>query len=445
MASAAYTEDQIIALAPDAASVSAGKGLATAAKWVSYGADEAAIWGECKGSGSQPYKAQIDLHTIAFKCSCPSRKFPCKHGIGLFLLYSRNPTTFATTPVPEWVTAWLSQREARVEKAIEKSLEAATKPVDEEKQKKTHDARHQKILDGIEELQLWIKDIIRNGFLNIPESSYHNFYQPMQKRMVDAQANGLSYLVNAIGNINFYTPTWTQELLQQLTHIYLLSQSYKNIANLPESWQHEIRTLIGYPQAKETLLQQPIIIDEWLVVGKIIDKQDQLTSITDWLYGGTTHQFALLLQYHVRTQLPEYNLLPGSTIQAEVSYYQGQNNPRILVRNTTTTQNTTIPATAGTTSIAELLQAQAQNIANNPLTTKTPILLVDVTIHQYDTQYYWLDKEDKALPTALSLEQYKTIISTTGGKSCSIFGIYNPQNVVQTLSIWTEQEYIPLH
>ena len=65
------SEDQILALAPDEASKKAGLGLANMSKWVSKGANELAIWGECQGSGSKPYQAQIDLSNIAFKCSCP--------------------------------------------------------------------------------------------------------------------------------------------------------------------------------------------------------------------------------------------------------------------------------------------------------------------------------------------------------------------------------------
>ncbi|MGB8191873.1 MAG: SWIM zinc finger family protein, partial [Chitinophagaceae bacterium] len=77
------SEEQILALAPDESSKKSGKELSNASKWVSKGANETALWGECKGSGSKPYQTQVDLANIAFKCSCPSRKFPCKHGLGL--------------------------------------------------------------------------------------------------------------------------------------------------------------------------------------------------------------------------------------------------------------------------------------------------------------------------------------------------------------------------
>src|SRR4051812_14609217 len=99
-----WTTEQVLALAPDPASGKAGKDLAgQRKKWTSLGRDERAAWGECQGSGSKPYQTKIDLSEPAFSCSCPSRKFPCKHGLGLFLLLVQQPAAFAGGPPPAWV------------------------------------------------------------------------------------------------------------------------------------------------------------------------------------------------------------------------------------------------------------------------------------------------------------------------------------------------------
>ena len=99
------SDEQVLAMAPDDSSRKSGKDLANPAKWVSKGIGEHALWGECQGSGSKPYQTQIDTGNMAFKCSCPSRKFPCKHGLGLLLLYSRQPGSFDTQTPPAWVSA----------------------------------------------------------------------------------------------------------------------------------------------------------------------------------------------------------------------------------------------------------------------------------------------------------------------------------------------------
>ncbi|HUZ54987.1 MAG TPA: SWIM zinc finger family protein [Streptosporangiaceae bacterium] len=64
-----------------------GLGQAGPARWSGSGHDEHAVWGECRGSGQLPYLTQAALDDAAAKCSCPSRKFPCKHAIGLLLRY----------------------------------------------------------------------------------------------------------------------------------------------------------------------------------------------------------------------------------------------------------------------------------------------------------------------------------------------------------------------
>src|SRR5262245_55541108 len=86
-----WTVDQILALAPDSQSAKAGNQLATLRKWDRLGRNQQSIWGECQGSGEKPYQTRIDLSEPAFQCSCPSRKFPCKHALGLWLLAAQQP------------------------------------------------------------------------------------------------------------------------------------------------------------------------------------------------------------------------------------------------------------------------------------------------------------------------------------------------------------------
>src|SRR5512145_93009 len=115
-----WHRDQIIALSPDAAAAKAAQELTTLRKWVTLGAGETAVWGECQGSGAKPYQTRIDLDEPAFKCSCPSRKFPCKHALGLLLLYADQSAAFKAATPPAWVSEWLASRDQREQKQAEK-------------------------------------------------------------------------------------------------------------------------------------------------------------------------------------------------------------------------------------------------------------------------------------------------------------------------------------
>lgn len=236
------TEEQIIQLAPDTASVKAGKGLATKAKWILLEYNNRAIWGHCQGSGKTPYQTVIDTQNIAFKCSCPSRKFPCKHGLGLLLLYAAQPGLFKTADEPDWVTTWLAKREEKAEKKEQKAK--SNTPIDEAAQAKRQAMRHQKVLNGMDDLETWMKDLLRNGLINVPERAY-TLFDNMARRMVDAQAPGLANRLKAMQEINFYDESWKYNLTDQLGKLYLLIKSYRNLDSLTQEWQDEIRTQTG--------------------------------------------------------------------------------------------------------------------------------------------------------------------------------------------------------
>ena len=95
-----WSVEQVVALAPDPGSVSAGRAQATATRWTGSGASGAAVWGACRGSGKDPYLACVELAGPAFRCSCPSRKVPCKHALGLLLLWAQGEVASAPEPEP---------------------------------------------------------------------------------------------------------------------------------------------------------------------------------------------------------------------------------------------------------------------------------------------------------------------------------------------------------
>ena len=116
-----WTADQVLALAPDAASRKAGSKLGAAGPWSETGSsDEGTVWGLCKGSGSKPYQTVVDIADStgpAYKCSCPSRKFPCKHALGLLLLWAGEDGRCRPGQAPDWAEQWLAgRRRARTER-----------------------------------------------------------------------------------------------------------------------------------------------------------------------------------------------------------------------------------------------------------------------------------------------------------------------------------------
>ena len=98
------TPDSALSHAPDDASKGNARALANAKKWAGLGAFDAdegeVVWGEIKGS-SGTYHTRVEVEEPAFRCTCPSRKLPCKHSLALLLLRAQDPSVFRAPP-PEW-------------------------------------------------------------------------------------------------------------------------------------------------------------------------------------------------------------------------------------------------------------------------------------------------------------------------------------------------------
>lgn len=82
------TEQQILALAPNATAASNGRKISQNGGFIrlEQAPDDTFYLGECTGSGKNNYITTADFqdeNASVFRCTCPSRQFPCKHSLGL--------------------------------------------------------------------------------------------------------------------------------------------------------------------------------------------------------------------------------------------------------------------------------------------------------------------------------------------------------------------------
>ena len=208
----------------------------------------------------------------------------------MLLFYARKRADFSETTAPDWVTAWLSKRAEKEEK-IANPVE---KPINEAVKAKRQQARQQKVEDGIEELRLWLKDIIRNGILGMVDKGFA-WFENMAWRMVDAQAGGLATMVRNLGGTNFYAESWQSRFMTQLLSIYVVIEGYKNNKSLDNLLQQDIRSLIGFTQNQDELKEQSGISDNWLALCKQNLDIDHITTERNWLCGIETKRYALVL------------------------------------------------------------------------------------------------------------------------------------------------------
>jgi hypothetical protein len=438
-----WTAEQILGLAPDPASAKAGRGLASAGKWVTLGASERALWGECQGSGRQPYQTQIDLVGPAFNCSCPSRKFPCKHGLGLFLIFSSQPGSFGGGPAPAWVEEWLAKREAKARPRPEQPAEEdeATRERKAAAQARRAGQRQERIAAGLADLERWLRDLVRQGLSTAPERPAR-YWTDVAARLVDAQAPGAARLVRELAPLPASGEGWPGRLLAQLGRIALLIEGYRRIESLPPELQEDVRAQLGLTYDQDELQRQPGLRDRWCVVGQRLREEERLVAQRSWLIGQTSGRAALVLHFAPVNQPLRSELMAGACFEGELSFFPSSHPLRAIVRE----RAPSIPAGAehaGHATIEDFLSTCAAALSQNPWLEELPCMLHGAIPTGQEQRWAVVDSAGATLPLSCHDDQGWKLVALGGGRPLSIFGEWDGR-VLIPLSAWAEGRYVRL-
>lgn len=416
-----WTAERILALAPDASSASSGKGLANPRKWVSSGYNDRAIWGECQGSGSKPYQTQIDLSEPAFKCSCPSRKFPCKHGLGLFLLMADGKTK-AGAP-PKWVEEWLATRATKAQQKAKKQEEASAQPVDPAAAAKRVAEREKKVAAGLTELDRWLTDLVRQGLASAQAQPF-GYWETPASRMVDAQAPGVARFVRGMGEQAASGDGWQDRLVEAAGRLHLLVEANKRLATLSAETQADVRLLVGWPQSQDELLAKTGERDVWHVLGQTVELEDRLRAQKTYLVGAKTRRSAMVLQFAHAAQPFATAFAPGTKFDAEIVFYPGAVPLRGLIkqRHASPEPSADVP---GEPAIAAVLAAYAGALAANPWVEEFPVALSAAVPVRRDDRWALADADGDAVPVHPSFPRGWHMAALSGGHPIGVFGTWD--------------------
>jgi hypothetical protein len=425
-----WTTEQIIALAPDASSAKAGRDLASPRKWLSLGhhADRAA-WGECQGSAKDPYQTAIDLSEPAFRCSCPSRKFPCKHALGLFLLLASQPAAFTQQPWPAWVSEWLDKRAARGEKQAQAAEKGKSAPeTSAAAQAKRAERREERVDQGLDDLETWLCDVVRQG-LKFAQTQPFSFWEAPAARLVDAQAPGLARRVRELASIPGSGEGWETRLVEQVGRLFLLIEGYRHLGDQSPAVQVEIRTAIGWTQGQDELLASAGVRDEWAVLGKRVEEEplgnlgrsSTMRIQRAWLYGRGSGRYALVLSFAAPGQSLDTSLVPGTVLDAELVYFPGASPLRALVK-ARFSPPAPVDMISGGSSVAAAWDGYTQAIAANPWLSDFPMALKNVIPVKLGGKWSLQDAEGRLLPIRQNYLPVWSLVSLSGGDPIDLFG-----------------------
>ena len=318
-----WTADQVLALAPDAPSRKAGSKLGVAGPWSQAGSSgEGMVWGQCKGSGSKPYQTVVDVADAAgpaYKCSCPSRKFPCKHALGLLLLWAGEDGSVPDAEaLPDWAEQWAEGRRKRALTKRATDAAGGGQAAEAEGARRRAERRAERITAGATELEQRLTDLLRGGLASAEQAGY-GMWEETAARMVDAQAPGLAARVRELGAIPASGPGWPVRLLEECALLHLLDRGWLRRDALPSGLAATVRSRVGLPSSADGRPTR----DRWLVLSQYDTADSRLTTRRIWLYGTESGRTALLLSYGAAGRSPSLSLPVGLALDAELSAYAG--------------------------------------------------------------------------------------------------------------------------
>ncbi|MFJ9740172.1 SWIM zinc finger family protein [Streptomyces sp. NPDC101166] len=443
-----WTAEQVLSLAPDATSRAAGRELGTAGPWSETGcAEEGAVWGVCKGSGSTPHRTVVDVREAsspAYSCSCPSRKLPCKHALGLLLLWSGGEVAASPGRAPDWAERWTSARRDRTpEKRTAGPRGSGTGPADPEGARRRAERRAERITAGVTELEQRLADLLRSGLATAERSGYE-LWEETAARMIDAQAPGLASRVRELGAIPSSGPGWPARLLEECALLHLLDQGWLRRARLPDALAATVRTRVGLPS---TAAGAPLR-DDWLVLAQYDTGDAKLTTRRVWLHGAASSRTALLLSYGAAGRAPEVSLPVGMTLDAELTFHRGHPGAGRLRASLGERFAPPAPADArppGMTTL-EATARYGDALRDDPWLDSVPVTLDDVIPTPTGDSWQLADAGgDTALPltpAAVTRPALWRLIALSSGAPLTIFGTCGHQGFTP-LTAWPPPPHPP--
>ncbi|MDB5271199.1 MAG: hypothetical protein JWP58_4239 [Hymenobacter sp.] len=464
-----YSEAQALALITDPGTLKRGQELLKPAKWANLGRTDTAAWGDCAGSGSKPYLTGIDLTEPAFKCSCPSRVFPCKHGAGLLLLMARQPELFGGNTPPAWLAEWLEKRQQTQEKKAEKPATKASKaavvpelladeaspdspffgegtaageavetPLQIQAAPAVDPKRWARMAAGAEEIVAWLEDLMRAGLAALDKQP-PRFWESQAARLVDNQLPGLAATVRELATLRHAHADWPTRLLGRLGELYLLTRAFQNLATLAPDARADVLQQVGINLKKEDLLTTTSpVADSWRVLGQFRWEEDRLTARRTWLHGRETGRTALMLEFSFGGQPFGTPFIPHGAYLGELAFYPGLLPLRaapVDVKFDGTVPETVVPPGQ---SINQLLDDYAAALARQPWLREWPATLAQVLPTPLPDGGWLLHHAiaPGVLPLRLVDENFGwQLLAESGGQPVTLFGEWDGQ-AFRPLSSW---------
>jgi hypothetical protein len=417
------TEAYVDSLALNSSAIKNGKDLVKKNSFpkLCQSEDGTIIFGECKGSGKDPYQCSVDVikeGNPVFRCTCPSRQFPCKHNLGLMYAFTSGKT-FTIAPIPQDI----ADKREKAEKREEKQKEATASDAPAPKRKPNKSALIKKItaqLEGISIAEKLILQLVTSGLGSLDKKALQT---------AEEQAKQLG---------NYFIPG-IQSALREFILLFRSELARENVYPVSIEQLTTLHTLLK--KSKEYLssrLENPDLpidtattLEEWIGHAWQIAELRELSRVRNdiellqlsfrsysdpargefidegyWaeLPSGQIHITRTYRPFRAAKYIREEDSVFQVVHAKELAVYPGELNTRVRFEEATyreaDPQDYQNILQAASKSYPDVIK-QVKNLIKNPLSDKHPVVLLHYAeIKQTETCYILLDEQGKQLPLA---------------------------------------------
>lgn len=436
----------MLSLAPDSSAQRAARSLAAGKAWSEVGVSAEdgvppTVWGLCHGGRVTPYQTCVDLTEPAYRCSCPSRKFPCKHTLGLLLRWASGEVPAARAP--GWVRDWQAARAARVSRATARKevARAGGEGTGRAAGKQAAVRRAERVAAGLLELDQWLTDQLRGGLAGMSRHGYDHV-EVMAARLVDAQAPGAARLVR---NLAGYLGD-PGRLLAELGLLRLLTAGFARLDHLPSELAATLRQRAGMPVAAEEVLAGEPVRDRWQVLGVHDEFENDVIVRRVWLRGAESGRAALVLSFAGPGQVFATDLVVGTELDADLCFYPDHLRVQIARRRAPAVP---IRAVGAASPPPTALREYARALAADPWLERWPLVLAGVVpagvVPAADADRRWCltSGDGYGVPLDPAAGAPWRLVAAAGGRPVTVAGEWTAAGL-RPLSVWVHDRLVRL-
>jgi hypothetical protein len=420
--------EQVFAIAPRPHALVAAEAMAVPDRWVGTGCDDQRVWGRCIGTGAEPYECVVQHAAVATWCACPSRVRPCKHALGLLLMWVRGQV--AEGELPRFAAGRVADpvpvAEPTPAPLAPEPTSAAPPPAPPERDLTgQRDERVARMAAGLTELDRWLDDRVRTGLAD-PALAQYRTWDQLAARLVDAQVGALANRVRRLAGVVGSGPDWHQHLLAEMGLLHLLAEGGRRLPELAPDLADSVAAAIGWQLRQAEVLQGVPHTDHWMVMGRSDVREDRIEVRRVWLRGRTSQRWAMVLSFAAYQQSLDTSLEVGTEVHADLFRYPGAVGLRSIVGRRH--EDAVATADVQALSVAAACAHVGDLLCLEPWLEHVPVCLVAAPT-RHEGRWVLTDAEG-SLPMAADASGIGQLLACSGGGMVPVTVEWTPAGLV---------------